>query len=281
MVVNQPTHRFPIFCYTKREFKCKGDVMALLELDHTRAHAADPGLSVVLCGSFRRDPASLRRTYDELRQSFNVLSPAAVDFVDTEATFVRLPSELRDTEQDIEAKHLRAMTSADFVWLHAPDGYVGTSAAMELGHAAALGVPVFASTTPREAVLADNVHLADHPSTITRGALEQAGLPGRGLGRLQTYYARTAMRRGWADETVQDTLILLTEELRELTGAIQKSEDGVRPQDDPDADVAGELADVQLYLVHLANALGMDLGLAVTHKERVNARRFDLTTSVA
>ena len=35
-----------------------------------------------------------------------------------------------------------------------------------------------------------------------------------------------------------------------------------------------ELADVQLYLLHLANVMGLDLANAVTDKERKNAERF-------
>jgi NTP pyrophosphatase (non-canonical NTP hydrolase) len=43
-----------------------------------------------------------------------------------------------------------------------------------------------------------------------------------------------------------------------------------RGEEDPEA----ELADVALYLVHLANALEIDLAAAVRAKEEVNARRF-------
>jgi len=260
----------------------KGALMALLEIGEIKASLVGPGqLSVVLCGSFRRDPSSLATTYAELRRSFAILSPTAVDFVDDSAEFVRLRDELNEPERDIEARHLAAMTDADFIWLHTPDGYVGTSAAMELGHATALGVPIFALTTPADPVLAACVNVVEQSALVTRDLLNRVGLPGQGIGRLQSYYRTTALRRGWQNESVNETVRHLAGELVELERAIRKSVEGVRSEDDPDADVAGELADVQLYLVHLANALGLDLAVAVTHKERVNALRFDPASSLA
>src|SRR5688500_4884554 len=99
--------------------------MALLELTDT---PTEPGitLKVVLCGSFRKDPAGLAQTYAALRAHFTVLSPTGLDFLDPAASFVRLPHEVDAPAAEIEASHLDAMTASDFVWLHAPGGYVGT-----------------------------------------------------------------------------------------------------------------------------------------------------------
>jgi NTP pyrophosphatase (non-canonical NTP hydrolase) len=238
-------------------------------------------LSVVLCGSYRRNTASLVQTYNDLSESFTVLSPSAVNFVDASAEFVRLPTELHEPEPDIEARHLEAMKAADFVWLHAPSGYVGSSAGMELGHASGLGIPVFASVEPKEPVLARLVNVAERPSIVTRGTLDRVGRPGLGISRLQYYYESAAHRRGWNTESAEKTLLLLQGEISELAQAMTKNKEGIGPKDDPDADVPGELADVQLYLIHLANALGLDLGAAVSSKERVNASRFESESNVA
>lgn len=231
-------------------------------------------LSAVLCGSFRRDPEGLQAVFAELGRHFHVLSPRAVDFVDDTADFVRLPEEVDEGERQIEERHLSALATADLVWLHAPSGYVGTSAAMELGHAAALGVPVFAACAPDSAVLAGNVTVVSSPAAIEAARLADIGLPGNGLQRLQRYYKAAALRRGWSHESARDTLLLLTEELGELARAVRKSEGIARHQEWAAEDVGAELADVQLYLVHLANVLALDLSVAVTDKERVNARRF-------
>lgn len=248
--------------------------MTLVELVNNCSYGAPAGLNAVLCGSFRKDRQGLERSFADLKSSFIVLSPRSLDFVDHTSDFVRLPDEVGQDEAIIEDRHLSAMSSADFVWLHCPDGYVGTSAAMELGHAHALGIPVFASELPSDPVLASRVEKVSSPSDIDRDLLELLTRPGNGLGRLQTYYKATAERRGWDGESAQDTLLLITEELGELARAVRKNTGIARHQASPDISISEEVADVQLYLVHLANSLNLDLANAVTDKELVNAKRF-------
>ena len=232
------------------------------------------GLRVALCGSFRRDPDGLRSAYDALAARFEIVSPVSLDFVDPAAEFVRLAHERDEQVPDIERRHLSAMRSADFVWLHAPGGYVGRSASMELGFAKALGIPVFCDVPPDDEVLRDGINVVAGVAHVQSSGLEQVDDPGEGLSRLQRYYKTVAERRGWASESARDTLLLLTEEMGELARAIRKSENLARHHRDKDVAVAEELADVQLYLVHLANTLELDLSRAVTAKERVNAERF-------
>lgn len=256
--------------------------MALLEFDERVGTVPTDRLSVAVCGTFHRDRDGLRGAVVELRERFHVLSPASLDFVDANAPFVRLPSELADTENQIERRHLQAMREADLIWLHAPGGYVGTSGAMELGHATALGIPVFAATLPSDPALAASVVQVSTPRDVDLATLEAVGLPGSGLDRLQRYYRRTAERRGWSAESPKDTLLLLTEELGELARAVRKLEGLERHHAEAGLhDAAAELADVQLYVVHLANALGLELADAVTLKERVNSRRFGQSRDAA
>ncbi|MDB5179865.1 MAG: MazG protein [Candidatus Saccharibacteria bacterium] len=75
-------------------------------------------------------------------------------------------------------------------------------------------------------------------------------------------------------ETAKDTMLLLMEELGELARAIRKHE-GMSRDHEYDVELSEELADVQLYLVHLANQTGIDLGVAVTAKEEKNEARFN------
>lgn len=228
-------------------------------------------LTAVLCGSFRRDPDGLRKTFERLRCSYSLLSPVDVAWVDPDAEFVKLAHEDQMSLEEVEGRHLSAILDADFVWLFCPGGYVGTSASMEIGYAHAHGVPVLSDVTPSDGTIASMV-------TIVHGGLELvseqlAPSPGRGIGGLQRYYGRTAARRGWDGESPRDTLLLLTEEFGELARAIRK-QDGLRRDGSyPMTDVGLELADVQLYVVHLANALGIDLADAVTAKEQINANR--------
>ena len=106
----------------------------------------------VLCGSYRRDREGLFRAYDELVVTgCQVLSPRRMQF--DNAAFVRDTAEQGISSRAIEAWHLSAIRQANFVMLHAPDGYVGLSAAMEIGFATAQKCPVFSRTAPQDIAL--------------------------------------------------------------------------------------------------------------------------------
>ena len=227
-------------------------------------------LRAVLCGSFRRDPTGLREAFDDLREHFTLLAPRALDFVDGTAAFVRLADECDENAAQIEQRHLNAISAADFVWLHAPDGYVGLSASMEIGHAHALGIPVYTNSVLQDEMLAGLVH---HAASPREANVADMVTPGAGIEGLQNYYGRVAGRRGWDREGPRDTLLMLTEEAGELARAVRKAEGLSRAGGYQEVDVAHEVADVQLYLVHLANTLGVDLAVAVSDKERINASR--------
>lgn len=106
----------------------------------------------VLCGSYTRDREGLFRAYDELVVTgCQVLSPQRMQFDD--APFVRDTAEQGTPPQVIEACHLSAICKADFVMIYAPDGYVGLSAAMEIGFATAQECPVFSRIAPQDIAL--------------------------------------------------------------------------------------------------------------------------------
>jgi NTP pyrophosphatase (non-canonical NTP hydrolase) len=226
-------------------------------------------MTAVVCGSFRRDRDGLRRAITALQGAgCAILSPRDTDFVREIDGFVYAEEDLGRTASEVEWAHLQSMEKADFVWLHCPGGYVGSSAAMELGFARAGGMRVFAAEAPEDLTLSDGVRVLADAAEAVREVLTTAGVaPSRSLPALQNYYSRVARARGWAEETVDDTVLLLKEEVRELEEALNE----------PDSRGATllELADVQLYLVHLANILQADLGSAVRAKERINAARFD------
>lgn len=241
-------------------------------------HSAPAGrrLKIAICGSFRRDPEGLRAVHRKfLDAGATVLSPVDPAFIHEEDGFVYAAHEVGERAARVEERHIRAMLEADFVWLYAPDGYVGSSAAMELGFAHALGVPVYCDRPPTDAVFSDLVKIVAAPEEAVaartpRVAAQDA--PTRSLGALQEYYRRAAADRGWSDETPQDTLLLLSEELGELARALRKTRNG--RVESAGEDPALELADVALYVVHLANVLAIDLGRAVLAKEQINAERF-------
>ncbi len=249
----------------------------------TPARDSSKALSVVLCGSFRRDSEGLRRAHHELiAAGIEIISPLDLDFVAERDGFVFAAHEVDDAPADIEDRHLRAMQAADFVWLHAPAGYIGRSAAMELGYAHALGVPVYAACTPVEPGMANKVRVVAGPRQAIDACTPQqaaADAPTRALRSLQDYYARAAALRGWSDESAQEGLLLLQEEVGELSRAVRRTRNG--QVEVPGEDPALELADVALYVVHMANILNVDLALAVSEKERINAERFARLTRLA
>lgn len=223
--------------------------------------------SVVLIGTFRKEQEKLKQLYERLCKDFDVLCPKSVDFVETAADFVKAHHELNDGIVTIEERLLKAMRDADFVWLFAPGGYVGLSAAFEIGNAHSLGIPIYTDETPSDPLIGKMItDVVKSPDDVQ----ERVHKPGHGINGLQSYYARVSKRRGWAEESARDTMLLLTEEIGELARAIRKDEGLSRDEGYANVSVLDELADVQLYLVHLANRLNVNLADAVTQKENKN-----------
>jgi NTP pyrophosphatase (non-canonical NTP hydrolase) len=211
----------------------------------------------------------LRVDYEALiAAGCRVLSPSDIEWAAEQDGFVFAAEEIGSDPSEIEQRHLGAMRTAHFVWLHAPDGYIGRSAAMELGYAQALGLSVFTQTLPKDIVFAELVTRVDSPETVLT-AFRSIPIPAPtlGLDSLQRYYRRAAVARGWEDEDAQECLSLLGQEVRELVDAVRTDGESSRA-------TAFEMADVQLYLTHLANITGIDLAQAVLEKEHINTQRF-------
>lgn len=114
---------------------------------------------VVLCGSYHKDQAGLLRAYRELVDTHcQVLSPHTLDF-DDEA-FVRDTVTQDMPARILEDYHLMSIRQADFVWLHAPEGYVGLSAAFEIGYALAHHIPVFTRVSLQDTNLRNYVEIS-------------------------------------------------------------------------------------------------------------------------
>ena len=111
-------------------------------------------LRVTLSGSFHRDPDGLDRSYRELaRNQCQILSPRSLLFEDQGALFVKHAVERGESTASIQKHHLQAIALSDFLWLHAPNGYVGISAAMEIGYAYSSGTPIFSNDIPTDEML--------------------------------------------------------------------------------------------------------------------------------
>ena len=95
------------------------------------------------------------------------------------------------------------------------------------------------------------------------------------LKALQAYVDDMVNVRGFADETPQDCLLLLTEELGELAKEVRKNHTHIK---NDTAKVStnslnGEMADVLMMLLALARTLNIDILQAFKDKELVNCNR--------
>ena len=93
------------------------------------------------------------------------------------------------------------------------------------------------------------------------------------LSELQEYYRGKAKERGFDKESARDTLLLMTEELGELAKAIRKHSGMPTNDKSKIYAIEEELADIQIYLLHLSNTLGLNLEEAFWKKEDENNKR--------
>jgi NTP pyrophosphatase (non-canonical NTP hydrolase) len=231
--------------------------------------------SVVISGSFRKDIEGLKRLYERFTDLHcTVLSPTTVDVEKEVEGFVYMRGEEAQSPLQLERRHLDAIDQADFVWLHAPEGYVGLSGSLEIGYATAVGTPVFCDVELQDVTLAPMVKTIDRPETLLpRTVVEPPPVPRPAVRRFQNYYRKVAIRRGYERESAQNCLLLMMEEIGELARGIRKDQQLSRDHGWA-VSTTQELADVFIYVIHMANILNTDLGDIVQHKELSNWSRF-------
>ena len=82
--------------------------------------------------------------------------------------------------------------------------------------------------------------------------------------------------RGLSNQTIKDKLLLLTEEVRELTKAVRKNLSGASvdySRLDNYNGIENEIADVLIVLIFVANILDIDIFECLKEKERININR--------
>jgi NTP pyrophosphatase (non-canonical NTP hydrolase) len=241
------------------------------------SHRAD----IVISGTFRKDQHGLKLAYEQLSDlGFRILSPTSVAIESEADGFVFMDGESRFSPEDIESAHLNAIQQAALIWLHAPDGYVGASGSLEVGFARAIGVPVYSQHVLADPILRSFVTVVPSLDRLI-GLSEQdsISIARPPLKAFQKYYMRAAIRRGYGNEDAKDTLVLMLEELGELARAIRKRAGITKHGATAVTDEGLELADVFIYVVHLANILNVDLGKLVQQKELRNLRKFEKALS--
>lgn len=138
-------------------------------------------LCATVSGSFHRHLGAISAAVDELRgRGVRVLSPLDPRPVDCIDDFILVASDVSKSIARVQGGHLAAIARSNFLWLVLPDGYVGSSAAMEIGYAHGCGVRVLAARTPDDPAVAQYVSVApsiavavDYLSDLAReGGLE-------------------------------------------------------------------------------------------------------------
>ena len=233
---------------------------------------------IVICGTYRKELNKLKEIYLLLSKQAEILFPKDLDFICEDQGFVYRVEEIGQTPHSIELKHLSAVDSADFVWLHCPAGYVGKSGAFEIGYAASTGIPIYALEAPSDVTLRGFVTVIKDPQEAIEKHITYETYsykpPIKFLESWQDYYRMIAHQRGYDQEDVRDCLILLQEELGELAHAIRKSRKIVRHGSYRETDIGIEIADIFLYILHLSNILDISLADAVKLKESINYEKF-------
>lgn len=111
-------------------------------------------LKATVSGSFHRHMSAIAEAVEDLReQSIQVLSPADPRVVAQHGDFLYVASDRVRSVRLVQDRHLESIRAANFLWLVCPDGYVGQSASMEVGFAAAVDVPIFATSPPGDLTL--------------------------------------------------------------------------------------------------------------------------------
>ena len=174
--------------------------------------------TAVLCGSYQRGIPSLVQAYEKLSAAgMRVLSPSGLDFVAAIEGSVLNVDEGGIPAEAIEWLPLNCIRAADLVWLHAPEGHVGLSGALEIGFASAAGVPVYAEEMPSDIALRSLVTISPLDQVIAETSTGAKDKPGASLLPLQGRYSAFARERGREHKSAHDIMLLITEEIGELS----------------------------------------------------------------
>lgn len=111
------------------------------------------------------------RAVEELAsQSIRVLSPADPRIVAAQGEFLFVASDPVRSVRLVQDRHLESIRASSFLWLVCPDGYVGQSASMEIGFAAAIGMPIYSTHAPSDLTLRQYVKVVPSLAEAVRSA---------------------------------------------------------------------------------------------------------------
>jgi hypothetical protein len=148
---------------------------------HTDRRHSECSMRASVSGSFHRHMDAITSAVHQLASlCIHVLSPADPRVVAQQGEFLFVASDRVRSVRLVQDRHLESIRAADFLWLVCPDGYVGSSASMEVGYAAAVGVPIFGAHAPTDLTLREYVSVVPKLSEAVRKveASDRPRLPG-------------------------------------------------------------------------------------------------------
>ncbi|MFA6492259.1 MAG: MazG nucleotide pyrophosphohydrolase domain-containing protein [Candidatus Babeliales bacterium] len=131
--------------------------------------------------------------------------------------------------------------------------------------------------TKEEILMGNNTHITNPAVKNHQAPVSASNLsPSISLDELQAYIHAVIKQRGFGNESAQDLMLLMVEEVGELAKALRKLV-GLKIDQQKAASytsVEEEVADVFIYLLDLCNVLNIDLFTALKNKELKNEQRF-------
>lgn len=122
-------------------------------------------MQVTVSGSFKQAMEEVQDVVEEFAErGVLVLSPADPRIVDQFGDFVFVASDQVRHIRTVQGRHFASIAASDFLWLVAPDGYVGISAAMEIGFAVSRDIPVFSGEVPADLTVRQWVSVVPSPA---------------------------------------------------------------------------------------------------------------------
>lgn len=137
-----------------------------MRVDKGQVGSSQP-IRATVSGSFRRAMSAIEdAVYTLTDAGVQVLSPADPRVVDQFGDFLFVASDRVRAIKLVQSRHLAAIAASDFVWVVAPEGYIGQSGAMEVGYATAVGTPVYCSEVPIDLTLRQYVTTLSGPQEV-------------------------------------------------------------------------------------------------------------------
>ncbi|MFD7408663.1 hypothetical protein ACFV7R_39850 [Streptomyces sp. NPDC059866] len=129
-------------------------------------------LTVAVVGSFRQHYGQVVRAAKAFEAAgITVRTPAVSDIVNPGAEFARFASDPPHlADHDIQAATLEKILTSDFVYVVAPDGYIGRTTSYELGRIHERGIPTYYSQMPKD------LHIDIPPESVLDAACLAARL---------------------------------------------------------------------------------------------------------